>query len=63
MMSPSSHTASPVVLAGVSCFTGFDLHSALGYAGEVIGVVSGALSIAWVVYQFINRNKPNAPKD
>jgi hypothetical protein len=63
MMQPSSHTASPVVLAGVACFTGFDLHAALGYAGEIVGLVSGVLSIVWVAYQFITRNKPNAPKD
>lgn len=44
-------TVAPVAAAGVSCVLGFDLHTALGYAGQIVGLISGVLSIAWVAYQ------------
>lgn len=52
-MSISTHnTVAPVAGAGVSCVMGFDLHTALGYAGQIIGIIAGIVSIAWVVYQW-----------
>jgi hypothetical protein len=45
------HVVAPLVAAGVSCVIGFDLHSLLGYIGQIVGICSGLLSIAWVAYQ------------
>lgn len=55
----SHATAAPVVASGVSCYMGFDLHQFLGYAGQIIGIVSGALSILWVAYQWHKQSKGN----
>jgi hypothetical protein len=44
-------TAAPVAAAGVSCVMGFDLHEVLGYVGQIIGILSGIVSVSWVVYQ------------
>lgn len=52
-------TGPAVMGSTVSCYTGFDVHIALGYAGEIIGILSGAASLAWVIYQFwSSRRKP-----
>jgi len=45
------NTAAPVAAAGVSCMIGFDLHAVLGYAGQIVGILSGLISILWVGYQ------------
>lgn len=48
----------------VSCAIGFRLHEILGLAGQIIGVVSGALSIAWLAYQItqaVKRNRAAKP--
>lgn len=47
----NQHTVAPMTAAGVSCVIGFDLHSVLGYAGQIIGILSGLISILWVGYQ------------
>jgi hypothetical protein len=52
-----SGTASAVACSAVSCAVGFNLHEALGVAGQCIGIVSGVLSIAWVAYQFWQSRK------
>ena len=48
------HSGDRAAIAGsaVACTTGFDLHVALGYAGQVAGILSGLASFAWVAYQF-----------
>lgn len=53
------NTAAPVAAAGVSCVIGFDLHAFLGYAGQIIGILSGIVSLAWVAYQFAQSVKRN----
>lgn len=53
-MTPQEHlhqTAAPAVAAGVSCVLGFDLHTALGYAGQIIGILSGLASFTWIAWQ------------
>ena len=44
-------TAAPTAAAGVSLVIGFDLHTVLGYAGQIVGLLSGVLSIAWIGVQ------------
>lgn len=51
------NTAAPVAAAGVSCVLGFDLHTFLGYAGQIVGLISGIVSISWVVYQMYKASK------
>lgn len=48
----SSGTGSAAVGSTVSCVVGFDLHGALGMAGQIIGIASGLLTIGWVIYQW-----------
>lgn len=57
-LSPQFHeTAAPVAAGAVSCVIGFNWHAALGVAGQIIGVVSGTASLAWVVYQWWRSHK------
>jgi hypothetical protein len=56
------NTAAPAAAAGVSCVLGFDLHTALGYAGQIVGLMSGLVSIAWVGYQLYQSIKRNRGK-
>lgn len=51
------NTGAPIAAAGVSCVIGFDLHAALGIAGQIVGLLSGVLSISWVAYQFLQAIK------
>jgi len=48
---PTQHSVAPVAGAAVSCVIGFDLHAALGYVGQIVGILSGLVSLVWVVYQ------------
>jgi hypothetical protein len=45
------NTAAPVIAATTSCVLGFNLHEVLGYAGQIVGLLSGVISIVWVGYQ------------
>ena len=56
------NTAAPMAAAGVSCVIGFDLHTMLGYAGQIVGLCSGLVSIAWVGYQLYQSIKRNRSK-
>lgn len=56
-------TGSAVCGSAVSLTTGFDLHSFLGTAGEVVGLISGVMSIAWVVYQFVQSRRGGKSPD
>lgn len=58
------NTAAPVATAAVSCAIGFNLHEFLGYAGQIVGLLSGVVSVSWVVYQMYQAYKRNkaAPK-
>lgn len=57
------NTAAPVAAAGVSCVIGFDLHAFLGYAGQIVGLISGVVSVSWVLYQMYQSYKRSqAPK-
>jgi hypothetical protein len=44
--------------SAASCFTGFDLHSALGYIGQIVGILSGLASFGWLAYQFYRSTHP-----
>lgn len=57
-MSYFHKTGAPIAGSFVSCITGFDLHAALGYIGQIIGILSGIVSVAWVLYQFWKARKP-----
>lgn len=47
-----AHTCgAPAAGAGVSLVIGFDLHAALGYAGQIVGLLSGIASLSWICYQ------------
>jgi len=59
MINGNSHIA-PVAAAGVSCIIGFDLHTALGYIGQMVGILSGVLSILWVGFQVLREMRKNA---
>jgi hypothetical protein len=50
-------TVAPAAGAGVSCMIGFDLHAALGYAGQIVGLLSGIASLSWIVYQMYRASK------
>jgi len=54
------HSGDRAAIAGstAACVTGFDLHSALGFIGQFVGILSGALSAAWVAYQFWRSTRP-----
>lgn len=41
----------------ISCYAGFDLHSTFSELGQVIGILSGIASLAWVIYQFVQTRK------
>lgn len=47
-----NHTIAPCAGAGASIVLGFDLHAALGLIGQLVGILSGVVSLAWVAYQF-----------
>lgn len=51
------NTVAPATAAGVSCVLGFDLHTALGYVGQVVGILSGLMSLAWIGYQMYRASK------
>jgi hypothetical protein len=51
-------TIGAVAGAATSCYIGFDWHSALGYAGQIIGILSGLASFAWLAYQFYKSKQP-----
>lgn len=53
------HPGTPSAVAGstVSCVMGFNIHTILGDVGEVVGILSGAASLAWVAYQFIQSRR------
>lgn len=53
------NTGAPLIGAGVSCVIGFDLHAILGYIGQIVGILSGIVSLAWVGYQFYQSVKRN----
>lgn len=56
-------TVAPVTAAAMSCVIGFDLHAFLGYAGQVVGLISGVVSVSWVLYQMYQSFKRRqAPK-
>jgi hypothetical protein len=59
-----NHPAGPVAAAGVSCVIGFDLHAFLGYAGQIVGLISGIVSVSWVLYQMYRsyQNSKAPPK-
>lgn len=51
------NTVAPCTAAGASIVLGFDLHAVLGIVGQVIGILSGILSIVWVGYQIAQARK------
>lgn len=36
---------------------GFDLHAILGYTGQIVGILSGIVSLVWVIYQMRKNSK------
>lgn len=50
-------TKSALAGSAVSCVTGFDLHTLIGDLGHAVGILSGAASIAWVIYSFVQSRK------
>jgi hypothetical protein len=57
-MNDHIHTSvAPVAGAAVSCVVGFDLHAVLGLTGQIIGIISGLASVAWVLYQMRKATK------
>lgn len=52
-------TAPALTGSAVSCYEGFNMHATLGDVGQIIGILSGLASLAWVAYQYwSSRKKP-----